>query len=123
MGTSSICTSASGILYSVREAEVGSRILLFDRDHPSVPTCTRDLPARTAAVKDGPPSGHRFSGAKLARDLLTRRIGRCRPGSAAILPFGFGQQTVVLIGHLRQPTDICLCIVPRHIDNRSPPST
>jgi hypothetical protein len=31
---------------------------------PHVPTCTRDLPARAAAVKDGPPSGHRFSGAK-----------------------------------------------------------
>ena len=39
-------------------------ILLFDRHHPSIPTCTRYLPARAAAVKDGPPSGHRFSGAK-----------------------------------------------------------
>jgi hypothetical protein len=39
-------------------------ILLFDRHHPSVPTCTRDLPAGAAAVKDGPASGHRFSGAK-----------------------------------------------------------
>src|SRR5712671_4486151 len=28
-------------------------ILLFDRDHPFVPTCTRDLPTRAAAVKDG----------------------------------------------------------------------
>jgi len=64
MGTFSICASASGSLYSVREAEVGSRILLFDWDHPSVPTCTRDMPTRAAAVKDGPPSGHRFSGAK-----------------------------------------------------------
>jgi len=27
---------------------------LFDRRHPSVPTCARDTPARTAAVKDGP---------------------------------------------------------------------
>jgi len=32
-------------------------ILLFDRHHPSVPTCTRDLPARAAAVKDGPAFG------------------------------------------------------------------
>ena len=39
-------------------------ILLFDRHHPSVPTCTRDMPTRAAAVKDGPPSGHRFSGAQ-----------------------------------------------------------
>jgi hypothetical protein len=39
-------------------------ILLFDRHHPSIPTCKRDLPARAAAVKDGPASGHRFSGAK-----------------------------------------------------------
>jgi len=39
-------------------------ILLFDRHHPSIPTCTRYLPARAAAVKDGPPSGHRVSGAK-----------------------------------------------------------
>jgi len=39
-------------------------ILLFDRHHPSIPTCTRHAPARAAAVKDGPPSGHRFSGAK-----------------------------------------------------------
>jgi len=39
-------------------------ILLFDRHHPSIPTCTRAMPARAAAVKDGPPSGHRFSGAK-----------------------------------------------------------
>ena len=29
-------------------------ILLFDRHHPSVPTCTRDMPARAVAVKDGP---------------------------------------------------------------------
>ena len=28
-------------------------ILLFDRHHPSVPTCTRDMLARAAAVKDG----------------------------------------------------------------------
>jgi hypothetical protein len=28
-----------------------------------VPTCTRNPPARAAAVKDGPPSGHRASGA------------------------------------------------------------
>jgi hypothetical protein len=40
-----------------------SPILLFDRHHPSIPTCTRYLPARAAAVKDAP-SGHRFSGAK-----------------------------------------------------------
>ena len=39
-------------------------ILLFDWHHPSAPTCTRDLPARAAAVKDGPPSGHRVSGAQ-----------------------------------------------------------
>jgi hypothetical protein len=29
-------------------------ILLFDRHHPSIPTCTRHAPARAAAVKDGP---------------------------------------------------------------------
>src|SRR6476661_102935 len=39
-------------------------IHLFDWHHPSVPTCTRDMPTRAAAVKDGPPSGHRFSGAR-----------------------------------------------------------
>jgi hypothetical protein len=39
-------------------------ILLFDRDHPSVPTYTRDMLTRAATVQDGPPSGHRFSGAK-----------------------------------------------------------
>jgi hypothetical protein len=39
-------------------------ILLFDRHHPSIPTCTRHAPTRAAAVKDGPPSGHRTSGAK-----------------------------------------------------------
>jgi hypothetical protein len=33
-------------------------ILLFDRHHPSVPTCTLEVPARAAAVKDGPSSGH-----------------------------------------------------------------
>ena len=41
-----------------------SPILLFDRRHPSVPTCVRDMPARAAAVKEGPSSGHRASGAK-----------------------------------------------------------
>jgi hypothetical protein len=41
-----------------------SPILLFDRRHPSVPTCARNTPARAAAVKDGPSSGHRASGAK-----------------------------------------------------------
>ena len=39
-------------------------ILLFDRHHPSAPTCTRLVPARTVAVKDGPSSGHRVSGAQ-----------------------------------------------------------
>jgi hypothetical protein len=39
-------------------------ILLFDRRHPSVPTCARPVPARAAAVKDGPASGHRVSGAQ-----------------------------------------------------------
>lgn len=29
-------------------------ILLFDWNHPSVPTCTRCLPSRAAAVKDEP---------------------------------------------------------------------
>src|SRR6266436_8874815 len=57
-------TSASRILYSVREAVSGSPILLFDRHHPSVPTCAQSVPSRAAAVKDGPSSGHRFSGAK-----------------------------------------------------------
>jgi hypothetical protein len=39
-------------------------ILLFDRHHPSVQTYARHEPARAAAVKDGPSSGHRASGAK-----------------------------------------------------------
>ena len=56
-------TSASRTLYSVREVASGSPILLFDRHHPSIPTCARHLPARAAAVKDGPSSGHRASGA------------------------------------------------------------
>src|SRR5258705_8628318 len=38
-------------------------ILLFDRHHPSVPTCAQSVPPRAAAVKDGPSSGNRFSGA------------------------------------------------------------
>jgi len=58
-----IGTSASRILYTVREAVSGSPILLFDRHHPSVPTCAQSVPSRAAAVKDGPSSGHRFSGA------------------------------------------------------------
>jgi hypothetical protein len=39
-------------------------ILLFDRYHPSAPTCARLVPARAVAVKDGPSSGHRASGAQ-----------------------------------------------------------
>jgi hypothetical protein len=39
-------------------------ILWFDRHHPSAPTRTRLVPARTVAVKDGPSSGHRVSGAQ-----------------------------------------------------------
>jgi len=39
-------------------------ILLFDRHHPSVPTCTLEVPARAAAVKDGPSFG------PLARSVL-----------------------------------------------------
>jgi hypothetical protein len=57
-------TSACRTLYKVREAVSGSPILLFDRHHPSAPTCTRLMPARTVAVKDGPSSGHRGSGAQ-----------------------------------------------------------
>jgi hypothetical protein len=38
-------------------------ILWFDRHHPSAPTRTRLVPARAVAVKDGPSSGHRVSGA------------------------------------------------------------
>ena len=30
----------------------------------TVPTCAHHLPSRAAAVKDGPSSGHRFSGAQ-----------------------------------------------------------
>jgi len=45
--------------------ETSSRpILWFDRHHPSAPTCTRLVPARAVAVKDGPSSGHRVSGAQ-----------------------------------------------------------
>ena len=43
---------------------VARPIPLFDRNHPSVPTCTSPVPSRAAAVKDGPSSGHRVSGAK-----------------------------------------------------------
>src|SRR5258706_4241578 len=64
MAAERIGTSASRTLYSVREAVLGSPILLFDRHHPSVPTCTQSVPSRAAAVKDGPSSGHRFSGAE-----------------------------------------------------------
>src|SRR6266404_9028512 len=64
MAAERIGTSASRTLYSVREAVLGSPILLFDRHHPSVPTCTQSVPSRAAAVKDGPSSGHRFSGAQ-----------------------------------------------------------
>jgi membrane protein DedA with SNARE-associated domain len=35
-----------------------------DRHHPSAPTRTRLVPARAVAVKDGPSSGHRVSGAQ-----------------------------------------------------------
>jgi hypothetical protein len=78
--------AASGSLYSVAEEVVGSPsrcrptvyhvempappgsrsspILLFDRRHPSAPTCARHVPTRAAAVKDGTSSGHRASGAK-----------------------------------------------------------
>src|SRR5712675_774068 len=64
MAAERIGTSASRTLYSVREAVLGSPILLFDRHHPSVPTSTQSVPSRAAAVKDGPSSGHRFSGAQ-----------------------------------------------------------
>src|SRR6266853_2344426 len=64
MAAERIGTSASRTLYSVREVASGSPILLFDRHHPSVPTCAQPVPSRTAAVKDGPSSGHRASGAK-----------------------------------------------------------
>src|ERR1700694_4779087 len=56
-------TSASRTLYNMREVASGSPILLFDRHHPSAPTCAQPVPSRTAAVKDGPSSGHRASGA------------------------------------------------------------
>jgi hypothetical protein len=75
--------TASRSLYSAPEAVAGSPakrflrgiradrntdraarpIPQFDRHHPSVPTCTPPVPARAAAVKDGPSSGHRVSGA------------------------------------------------------------
>jgi hypothetical protein len=34
-------------------------IHLFDRDHPSVPTCARAWPSRAAALKDGALQRHR----------------------------------------------------------------
>ena len=46
-------------------------ILLFDRHHPSAPTCTRDTPTRAAAVKDGPPSGHQRREASLTAASTT----------------------------------------------------
>ena len=54
MGTSSIGASATGSLYSVREAVVGSLSLFGSRDSsPSVPTCTKPSRHRgAAAVKD-----------------------------------------------------------------------
>ncbi len=36
-----IGASASRILYTVREVVSGSPILLFDRHHPSAPTCAQ----------------------------------------------------------------------------------
>ena len=49
----------------VHHVDTSSRpILWFDRHHPSAPTRTRLVPARTVAVKDGPSSGHRVSGAQ-----------------------------------------------------------
>lgn len=57
------CTAVVQRMLPQRQAGPGT-ILLFDRDHPSVPTYTRDMLTRAVAVKDGPPSGHRFSGAK-----------------------------------------------------------
>ncbi|MET4424272.1 hypothetical protein ABIB87_006882, partial [Bradyrhizobium sp. JR18.2] len=60
-------------------------ILLFDWDHPSVPTCTRRLPSRTAAVKDEPPFA---ATASAARGVLDGRehggmLGRvgCSPSA------------------------------------------
>jgi hypothetical protein len=52
------------ILAQYRGSDFFGPILLFDRYHPSAPTCTRDMPTRAAAVKDGPSSG------SLARSVL-----------------------------------------------------
>jgi hypothetical protein len=51
--------------WEVHHVDTSTRpILWFDRHHPSAPTCTRLVPARAVAVKDGPSSGHRVSGAQ-----------------------------------------------------------
>jgi hypothetical protein len=41
------------------EGVILSPIHLFDRDHPSVPTCACAWPSRAAAVKDGALQRHR----------------------------------------------------------------
>ena len=54
--------------WEVHHVDTDSRsILLFDRHHPSAPTCTQPGPSRTAAVKDAewargisPRAPHRF---------------------------------------------------------------
>jgi hypothetical protein len=65
-------------------------ILLFDWDHPSVPTCTRYLASRAAAVKDEPLFA---ATATAARSVLDGRehggmACACR-GRARIVPFRF----------------------------------
>src|SRR5258708_32924215 len=80
-------TSASRTLYNMRKVASGSPILLFDRHHPSVPTCAQPVPSRAAAVKDGPSSGH----APAARSVLDGREhggtrGRVGSRSTSIRP-------------------------------------
>src|SRR5262249_36054223 len=43
----------------VEEVLILCPIHLFDRDHPSAPTCARSWPSRAAAVKDGALQRHR----------------------------------------------------------------
>src|SRR6516162_3552763 len=59
------------ILAQYRGSAFFGPILLFDRYHPSAPTCTRDTPTRAAAVKDGPPSGHHRREASLTATSTT----------------------------------------------------
>jgi hypothetical protein len=86
-------------------------IHLFDRDHPSVPTCARAWPSRAAAVKDGALQRHRRlvldrreHGGMLAvqRDKEKRRRG-AHPTELFQLMLGFLLRAALEL--MKSPTD------------------